>query len=137
MGDDNPYESPGATPSHEVHEVAVPSAGWTVRGVTYANPMLLAMGVILYVAFYFAGPILHEVEYPLRLSVLPFVLFLLIGMLSLMVGWAVASFQLVLAFVRLSQRNPIWIDHMTAVGLAIACYLAFILAVSNGIVVKD
>src|SRR5690606_12593067 len=101
--------------------------------IAYTNPVLMAMGVMLYVAFYVARPIAHELTYPLRLFVLPMALLLLIGMLALMVGWAVAGFQLVLAFIRLSQRNRIWKHHLAAVGLAIACYLAFILAVSNGI----
>lgn len=130
-GDLNPYES-GSAPQL-LRPVSAKPRRRAILWI-YANPLLIAMGIGLYVLLYYVGHVGREPSPSVRFWLLvPILLLLVVGMLALIVGWVIASVQLVVGLVRLLKDDPIWKHYLAAVVLTAVCYGVWILLLINGI----
>jgi hypothetical protein len=96
----------------------------------------MGLGIASYVLLFFLGPP-EKVEPALLrwMGLPPLLLLTSVGMLALMVGWAVALIQLVIVAARLARGEPTWKHHLASAILIAVCYGIWILVISSRILI--
>ncbi|MCO6044594.1 hypothetical protein NG895_11815 [Aeoliella sp. ICT_H6.2] len=105
----------------------MPVARWKI----YINGIGLAISSAVYVlcaAVFRHGP--GVLTTPLAVLAIP-------ASLWLMVGWGVAVYQVLWAFVWWWHDNRQWPHHLIAAGLAAGCYVVWMMFVQNGFIIVD